>query len=61
VRLHDEPEPVAGDSPDAEGGHDDGKVLSGLHQPAQDVCVRPERPVAFQGPQLADINKPHLN
>jgi len=38
VRLHDEPEPVAGDSPDAEGGHDDRKVLTGLHQLTQDAC-----------------------
>ncbi len=49
MRLHDEPEPVAGDGPDAEGGHDDGEVLSCLHQPAQDVRVRPEWPVALQG------------
>ena len=37
VGLHDEPEAVARDGPDAEGGHDDGKVLAGLHELAQDV------------------------
>ena len=39
--LHDEPEPVAGDGPDAEGGHDDGKILTGLHQTAEDFRVGP--------------------
>ena len=34
VGLHDEPEPVAGDGPDAEGGHDDRKILASLHQSA---------------------------
>ncbi len=49
VRLHDEPEPVAGDGADAEGGHDDRKVLSGLHQLTEDVRLPAERPVAFEG------------
>ena len=47
--LHDEPEPVAGDGPDAEGGHDDRKVLSGLHELAKDVGPTAQRPVAFKG------------
>ena len=41
VRLHDEPEAIAGDGPDAEGGHDDGKILTGLHQTAEDFRVGP--------------------
>ncbi len=32
VGLHDEPESVAGDGADAEGGHEDGKLLSGLDE-----------------------------
>ncbi len=48
VRLRDEPEPVAGDRADAEGGHDDWKVLSGLHQLTQDVGVGAKRPVTFK-------------
>jgi hypothetical protein len=38
VRLHDEPEPVARDGPDAKGRHEDGKVLSRLHELAQKLC-----------------------
>ena len=49
MRLHDEPEPVASDGPDAEGGHDHRKVLAGLHKLAKDPGVVAERPVAFQG------------
>ena len=41
VGLHDEPEAVARDGPDAEGGHDDGKILTGLHQTAEDFRVGP--------------------
>jgi hypothetical protein len=37
VGLHDEPEPVAGDSPDAEGGHDHREVLTSLYQLTQDA------------------------
>ncbi len=35
VRLHDEPEPVAGDGADAEGRHEDGELLTGLDELAQ--------------------------
>jgi hypothetical protein len=28
IRLHDEPEPVAGDGADAKRGHDDRKILT---------------------------------
>jgi len=37
VGLHDEPEPVASNGPDAEGGHDHREVLSGLHKLAKDI------------------------
>ena len=37
--LHDEPEPVAGDGHDAEGRHEDGEVLTGLHELAQVLGV----------------------
>ena len=43
VRLHDEPEPVASDGPDAEGGHDDRKVLTSFHQLTQDACSKEDK------------------
>ena len=47
--LNDEPEPVAGDGADAEGGHEDWKVLTRFHELADELGVAPERPVALQG------------
>ena len=41
-RLHDEPEPVAGDGADAEGRHEDGEVLRCLQELAQQLCGKKE-------------------
>ncbi len=49
VRLDDEPEPVAGDGADAEAGHEDGELLPGLDEAAQQTGILAEWPVALQG------------
>ncbi len=48
MSLDDVSEPITGNGANTERGHDDGEVLAGLHELAQDLGVLAERPVAFQ-------------
>ena len=49
VALCDVSKSVASDGPDAKTRHDDGEILSGLYEFAEDFRIASQRPVAFQG------------